>query len=153
MTSTLSEHTVLPEEVADLTPLADDLAGDASGARLISPAGRELVLPPEMYEVVRYMITALARGLAVSVVPLHTALTTQQAARLLGLSRPTLIRLLDEGHIPYTKPGRHRRVALRDVLDYRERSRHERSRALDDMVADAEDIGLYDMVETPRRTR
>jgi hypothetical protein len=63
------------------------------------------------------------------------------------------VRLLTDGEITYTMRGRHRRVLLRDVLDYRERTRQERRQVLDQMAADAEDDGLYEATTTPRPTR
>lgn len=80
-------------------------------------------------------------------------LTTQEAADLLNISRPTVVRLLTDGEIPYTMRGRHRRVLLRDVLDYRERTRREQRQALDEMAAAGEEAGLYEATATPRRTR
>jgi excisionase family DNA binding protein len=59
-------------------------------------------------------------------------------------SRPTLVRLLESGEIPFDQPGRHRRVRLADVLAYQERAARHRAAGLDQMVADAEDAGLYD---------
>lgn len=72
-------------------------------------------------------------------------LSTSEAADIVGVSRPTLVRLLESGEIPFEQPGRHRRVRLADVLAYRERARRQRSAALDQMVADAEDARLYDV--------
>jgi excisionase family DNA binding protein len=70
-------------------------------------------------------------------------LTTSQAADLLGVSRPTVIKLLDEGKIPYERIGTHRRIQLRDVLYFREERREEQYRALDEMAIlqdDEEDV-------------
>ena len=83
-------------------------------------------------------------GRAITVAPLAQRLTTQEAADLLGASRPTLVKLLDQGEIPYERPGRHRRVLLVDVLDYQDRCRRVRAGALDELVARTEDLGLYD---------
>ena len=61
------------------------------------------------------------------------------------LHRPTLVRLLTDGEIPHCLRGRHRRVLLRDILDYSERTRTERRRTLDQMAVDAEDDDLYEI--------
>jgi excisionase family DNA binding protein len=124
-----------------------------AAARLVGPDGTQLDIPDELYEVLRDVVTALSQGLAISIVPHNTMLTTQEAADLLNISRPTLVRLLTDGEIPYTMRGRHRRVMLRDIVDYRDRTCRERRRALDQMTADAEDDGLYEVTATPKRTR
>jgi excisionase family DNA binding protein len=79
-------------------------------------------------------VAALSQGLAITVAPQHTVLTTGQAADLLGVSRPTLVRLLEAGEIPFNKPGRHRRIRLGDLLAYQQRARRARAVGLDEMV-------------------
>jgi excisionase family DNA binding protein len=106
-----------------------------------------------LYGVLRDVVAALSEGMAISIAPHNTMLTTQEAADLLNVSRPTLVRLLADDEIPHTMRGRHRRVLLRDVLDYQERTRQERQQTLDQMAAEGEDYGLYDVAATPNRTR
>ncbi|WP_454115576.1 helix-turn-helix domain-containing protein [Microbacterium lacticum] len=85
--------------------------------------GDQVELPEEVYLALRKIVDAMQSGLAVSVVPQTTRLTTQQAADLLNVSRPTIVKLLDEGEIPFEKAGTHRRALLSDLLEYRERRR------------------------------
>lgn len=87
----------------------------------------------------------MAQGLAITVAPQHTVLTTSEAAHLLGVSRPTLVRLLEAGEIPCEQQNRHRRVRLADLLAYQERSQRARAAGLDEMVRQGEDDGLYDL--------
>jgi excisionase family DNA binding protein len=119
----------------------------------VGPDGSQIDIPDELYGVLCDVVEALSEGLAITIAPHNTMLTTQEAADLLNISRPTLVRLLTEGEIPHTMRGRHRRILLRDVLDYRERTRRERRQVLDQMAADAEDDGLYETTATPRHTR
>jgi excisionase family DNA binding protein len=120
---------------------------------LVGPDGSEIEIPDELFGVLRDVVDALSQGLAISIAPHNTMLTTQEAADLLNISRPTVVRLMLDGEIAYTMRGRHRRVMLRDVLEYRERTRRERRQTLDDMAAEAEDDGLYEATATPKRTR
>lgn len=104
-------------------------------------------MPDEVYELLHDVLNALAQGMAITVAPTHTTLTTGDAAHLLGVSRPTLVRLLESGAIPYEQPGRHRKIKLGDLLAYRERARRSRAAGLDEMVQEAEEAGLYDLPE------
>jgi excisionase family DNA binding protein len=156
MTKALRERTLLPpEDSSDLVQFARRLTGleEPARARLVGPDGSEIDVPDELYGVLLDVVTALSRGLAISIAPHHTMLTTQEAADLLNVSRPTLVRLLTDGEIPYSMRGRHRRVMLRDILEYRDRTCRERRQSLDDMAADAEDDGLYEATTTPKKTR
>ncbi|GAA3022585.1 helix-turn-helix domain-containing protein [Actinokineospora globicatena] len=152
MTAIAGERTVLPPDSPEvLSPWVRALAHGHDGpATLVAPDGTELQVPAEVFEVLRDVVVAMSQGLAITVAPQHTVLTTSEAAHLLGVSRPTLVRLLEAGDIPYEQPNRHRRVRLADVLAYQERARRARASGLDEMVRSGEDSGLYDLpLETP----
>jgi excisionase family DNA binding protein len=156
MSSKLRERTVMPpEDPADLVRFARGLVDAVAPARakLVAPDGSQIDIPAELYELLRDVVGALSQGIAISIAPHNTMLTTQEAADLLNISRPTLVRLLTDGEIPHTMRGRHRRVLLRDILDYSERTRTERRRPLDQMAADAEDDGLYEITLDSRPVR
>jgi excisionase family DNA binding protein len=118
-----------------------------SGTKLVSADGQTVELPDEFFDILAHVATAMQQGLAVSVAPVHQTLSTQEAADLLGISRTTLVRLLESGEIPFTQPSRHRKVALVDLLEYRNRQRQRAEQALTDLVADAERLGFYDVAE------
>ncbi|WP_415947555.1 helix-turn-helix domain-containing protein [Streptomyces sp. KLOTTS4A1] len=149
MTMITSELTVLPPK----QPLDDLTAAITPSATLVGPDGRAIPLPDEVVHVLSLVVTAMANGQAVTIAPHHQTLTTAEAARILGISRPTFIRLLDSGRIPYEQPGRHRRVLLRDVLSYADTRRHQREQGVDALVDLGEEAGLYAATDTPRRTR
>lgn len=115
----------------------------ASAARLLAAGGEPLELPESVYRVLVQTVRELADGNAVAVIPVQAELTTQEAADLLGVSRPYLIKLLGEGALPSTlTAGSHRRLRLADVLAYRRVRDRERRAALDEMSAEAERLGL-----------
>lgn len=100
-------------------------------------AGQPMTLPEPVREALYNVVLALSQGKGISLVPRHLTLTTQEAADLLNVSRPTLVRLLEEGRIPFQKPGRHRRISLDAVLEYQQKTRSGRRAALDELSRDA----------------
>lgn len=96
-------------------------------------AGDQVELPYEIYEVLVKAVDAMRKGQAVSLTPYSMTLTTQQAAELLGVTRPTIVKLLDAGKIPFEKPQTHRRVKLVDVLAFKEARKAEHYAALDSL--------------------
>lgn len=110
---------------------------------LIGPTGDRIELPESVLRVLRQAVRALASDQAVSVVPIEKRLTTQHAANLLNVSRPYLIRLLDEGQIPYTMNGTHRRLLLDDVLRYKKERDERRHEALRELNQISQEMGLY----------
>ena len=90
------------------------------------------------------ILEAMAAGHGVMVFPQHAELTTMEAADILNVSRPYLIGILDKKEIPFRLVGRHRRIRLEDILEYKERIDREREAILDQMVREAEELGLYD---------
>lgn len=120
-------------ETEELSEALEQLQSD-SRLRLVLESGTELTLPDAAASAVRQVIEAIAQGKGVAVVPYNEDLTTQQAADLLGMSRQHLVDLLDEGAIPHHRVGTHRRVNLKDVLDFRERRRQHRLERLGDLT-------------------
>lgn len=95
--------------------------------------GDQVEIPHEIYEVLVKAVQAMRSGLAVTFTPSSHTLTTQQAAKVLGVTRPTVVKFLDQGKIPFEKPGTHRRVRLSDVLAFKEMRKSEQYAALSAM--------------------
>jgi len=102
----------------------------------------ECSIPASAIPLLAEMLSVMAEGQAVTVVPVHAELTTQQAAEVLGVSRPFLIKLLDGGEIPHRLVGKHRRVLLNDVLEYRRQTDRNRESTLEELTAEAQKLGL-----------
>lgn len=151
--SDLRDRTFFPPAEEKVLRELEEFINSFPVALLRSPEGRETLIPQEVYNALRDVVEALRRGQAITVAPHDTVLTTQEAADVLGISRPTFVKILERGDIEYTKPGRHRRVLLSDVLAYQRRSREETRRGLDELVDISEDAGLYDedFLEPPSR--
>lgn len=91
------------------------------------------------------ILGAMASGQGVTIIPEDAELTTVQAADILHVSRPFLIKLLDEGKIPYRKVGKHRRIRGEDVMNYKRAIDQEREEVLDQLVTDAQEQNMgYD---------
>lgn len=149
----ITQETYLPDADPSDVALIHDFVAAREEAGLGAPTpryflsgaavGERVEIPREVYRVLRQVIEAMNQGLAVTVAPQSQTLTTQQAADLLGVSRPTVIKLLDGGKIPFERNGTHRRVLLQDLLAYREQRRQEQYAALE-ATADLADEGDYE---------
>ena len=138
-TSSLAQHTYLPSAAEDLAEVFDFLAahqargGDVPLPQyvLAGPGKHDRVeVPAEVHRALLQVVESLKAGRAVTIAPQSLSLTTQQAADLLNVSRPTVVKLLDTGEIAHDRVGHRRKVMLRDVLQYRDRRRQAQYDAL-----------------------
>ena len=141
-----------PDDIAQarelFAQLEDDLA--VTGKTLLtSPSGQIMELPPTLFEVLRFVGATLASGNGVTIVPRATRLTTQEAADFLGISRPTLVKLLEQGTIPFDKVGRHRRVTLDDLLNYQDKEHARRRSVLAQSARNNQESGMLALTIMP----
>lgn len=101
-----------------------------------------LKLPVPAVKLLLRILEEMVRGNAVTLVSLHAELTTQQAADLLNVSRPTLIHLLEEKKIKFRRIGTHRRIAFESLMEYKRQARAERQAAIDEFVSYNEELGI-----------
>jgi excisionase family DNA binding protein len=147
-------QTVAPSEADSLAArdssrrLAPYLAKQKNGVRVrIVPEGgaaeeEPLELPAPALDLLLLILTEMAQGNAVTLIPIHAELTTQQAADLLNVSRPFVVELLNKREIPYRKVGTHRRILLSDLLAYKQMSEAQRQQILDELTAEAQAEGM-----------
>ena len=102
----------------------------------------DVILPGYAINLLLAMLTEMSKGNAITVMPIHAELSTQETAELLNVSRPHLVNLLEQGNIPFRKVGTHRRILANDVFDYKQRIDEARFKALDDLAAQAQELGM-----------
>ncbi|MHA6164557.1 helix-turn-helix domain-containing protein [Pseudomonas sichuanensis] len=152
MTTTDLSRNMLPDdnEIAVAVESSRTLAAFLSTAahtqriELLNDANQRQVVevPTFALRLFGEILSELALGNAVKVVPIHAELTTQEAADLLNVSRPHLVKLLDEGLMPHTKTGRHRRVKFADLVAYKNKRDAISRTAMDELAAQAQDLRM-----------
>lgn len=103
---------------------------------------RTVRMPTSALRLLLEVLTEIGQGNAVSIIPIHAELTTQEAADVLNVSRPFLVQLLEKGVMPFHRTGTHRRVRYQEVIDYKKCIDAERRKALDDLAAEAQKLGM-----------
>jgi excisionase family DNA binding protein len=142
-----------------IVPTAQDAAIAREASRLLAPyidhlenlrfqigedrkATQKLALPASAIRLLLDLLTEMAAGNAVTLIPVHAQLTTQQAADVLNISRPFLVSLLEEGKIPHIKVGTHRRILFEDLMRYKKEVDRERRKVLDELVKQSGALGM-----------
>jgi excisionase family DNA binding protein len=144
--------------LTSLPPSKEDVAlARASGQRLaplarrgrpltvrVRDAGREetIELPAGAVKLLQAILEDMASGRAVTIVPQNAELTTKQAADFLNVSRPFLVRLLEQKKLPFRLVGTHRRIRFEDVLQFKENIDAERRKVLDQLAAEAQELKM-----------
>lgn len=105
-------------------------------------APEDLVLPGQVMQLLLDIVSEMAKGNAISLVPIHHELSTQEAANLLNVSRPHLVSLLEKNELPHRKVGAHRRVLASDVLAYKASLLDKRNQALDELTGMSQELGM-----------
>lgn len=123
--------------------LATRKLGKRASVRLrLDDESEDVVVPTSAVRLLLRILAEMSQGNAVTLIPTHAELTTQQAADLLGVSRPFVVKLLDEGKIPSRSVGRYRKVRFDDLMVYKRRDDELRARVLDQLAADAQELGM-----------
>lgn len=126
--------------------LATHVDPDRSSVELRVVEGEEsaetLSVPTSALRMFVHLLAEMAQGRAVTLIPTHAELSTQQAADLLNVSRPYVVKLLDEGKLPSRLVGKYRRVRFDDLMAYKKKDDEARAKVLDQLTAEAQDLGL-----------
>lgn len=115
--------------------------GEAAKIRVID-GEQDIIVPVSAMRMLVDILAHMSEGESVAIIPSEAELTTQQAADFLNVSRPFFVKLLEEGKIEFHKVGSHRRVNFKDLLAYKQQSKIERRRALDELTAIAQESGV-----------
>jgi len=143
-TAPISIPEIQEQQIRDLRQLMQK-----GEAKIVGPDGRQIAIPEPVHGLLLVILKNLQAGKAISIIPEHQQLTTQRAADILGVSRPFLVRLVENGDIPFHMVGSHRRIYLRDLLEYKKRRDAARHEAINDMARVEMDAGTYDKVVLP----
>jgi len=142
-----------------IVPTAQDAAIAREASRMLAPyvehleslrfqmgeekkVTQKLLLPATAIRLLLDLLTEMAAGNAITLIPVHAQLTTQQAADVLNVSRPFLVSLLEQGKIPHVKVGTHRRILFEDLMRYKKDIDRERQKALDELVRESEKLNI-----------
>lgn len=102
----------------------------------------QVELPTSALRLLVDILAELADGNAVKVVPIHAELTTQEAADLLNVSRPHLVKLLEEGALPFHKTGKHRRIRFADLMQFKAERDRSSEQAMEELVRQAQELNM-----------
>ena len=143
-TAEQSEVTVSRDALRKLNHVLDNSPQQFIDVAL-EPSGESITLPRPVALALREVLENAPAGQSISIVPEHTEITTQQAADLLNVSRPYVVKLIDEGALPGHKVGAHRRVYASDVEEYKRAREITTRKAADELAALTEEMGLYSL--------
>lgn len=152
--------TLIPENFEMVTPSEADAVLARESSRLLAShklgtqtsirlqllddgePSETMTVPASALRLFVHLLTEMSRGNAVTLIPTHAELSTQQAADLLNVSRPYVVRLLDEGKIPFRTVGKYRRVRFDDLMAYKRKDDEAREHVLDQLSAEAQELKM-----------
>ncbi len=99
-------------------------------------------IPPTAFRFLNMVLQLMAKGKAITIIPTDTEISTQQAAEMLNVSRPHIVKLLEKEELPYHKVGTHRRIKLKDLEEYREKMDKKRRKLLEELAKQAQELDM-----------
>jgi excisionase family DNA binding protein len=138
-----NEQRVAMASYSALTAVIDQISSEETEIE-IEETKDKITIPSRALQLLGDILKAMSQGKPISIVPIATEVTTQKAAEILGCSRPHLVKLIEEGSIPYTKVGKHRRLKFEDVVVYKAQMKKEQKQHIVDIMNFDDEIGLYD---------
>lgn len=143
MENRLDPSVLTRRQLQELDRLSEAVLADERPA-LVGREGVRLELPEPLFNLLAKVVRTMREGKAIVLLPESESITTQAAAEFLGVSRPFLVQLLEKDAIAHHKVGTHRRVYLRDLMEYQRQRDSRRRRTLDDLRRKVEAAGFYD---------
>jgi excisionase family DNA binding protein len=142
--TTPQDQKVATKSLFTLTKSVKNISrGESEVARIKIQEDDEFVeVPKKALDFLFYILSNMAEGKSVSLIPSDSEVSTQQAADMLNVSRPHIVKLLEEGKIPFRKVGSHRRILLEDLMQYDAAMKNQRNKSLEFLAKQAQDLNL-----------
>jgi excisionase family DNA binding protein len=140
----LDHQPLTDDERREVKRLDQQLATATSAKLLIGSAEEAIELPGAVFQLLQQIVHQIGEGKMAIIQEIEEILTTQEAADLLHVSRPYLIKLLEEGEISFTKVGLHRRIRFQDLKAYQKKQEEKQEAALEEIARISQELGLYD---------
>lgn len=139
---TPSETAMAGNSSRQLASFLSDRAGDEVRIAIEENPDEVVSIPISAFRLLADILTEMSKGNAVTFIPIHAELTTQQAADFLNVSRPFVVKLIDEKKLPCRKVGTHRRVLFQDLVEFKRKTNQERAKTLDELAKQAQDLDM-----------
>lgn len=140
---TSSEQRLASQSIVDMDHILRDLKGKKTVMiEVKSDEGHSIKVPVKVFKLLLDILSQMAKGNAISIVPSEAELSTQQAADMLNVSRPFLVKMLKQEKIPFKQVGRHRRILLEDLLAYMKHQDQVREKALQALADQAQELDM-----------
>ena len=141
-------YPIIPAESEEeqIKALYKTMLSHAGHADIVGPDGTKHSIPETVYKILLNILGKMQEGKTIALLPISEELTTRAAADYLGVSRQYLVRLLENGKIPFQKTGTHRRVYFKDIFEYKQQRDSARRQAIKDLAKKELEEGTYDFV-------
>ncbi len=142
LSPTPSETAMAGDSSRQLASLLSGRDGEAVRIAIEEEPEKIISIPLSAFRLLNDILTEMSKGNAVTFIPIHAELTTQQAADFLNVSRPFVVKLIEEKKLPCRKVGTHRRVLFQDLVEFKRKTNADRARTLEELAKQAQDLKM-----------